>query len=93
MCKDLSAFLRDARIWDFVARNSENKIARGGWRNIRKSDELFVQKSFFSDLEEKYPFIKKVTVSNKIGTISNELINYRFDALIKINWGGVKVFS
>lgn len=26
-------FLRDARIWDFVARNSDNEIAAGGWKN------------------------------------------------------------
>lgn len=62
-------------------------------KSIRKSDELFVEKRFFSDLKEKYPFIKGVTTSNKLGNIQNELIQYRFDALIQIDWGGVKTFT
>lgn len=33
MAVDRSRYLRDTKIWDFTAKNSNDEIARGGWRN------------------------------------------------------------
>ena len=47
--------------------------------------ELFVNRDYFKSLEEIYSQqIKEVIVSEKIGTIKNELTNYRYDVMIKM---------
>lgn len=55
-----------------------------GLDGIRKSDELFVERCFFTNLRNRYSFIKEVIVTDKIGTIENELTKYRYDVLLKI---------
>lgn len=53
-------------------------------KNARRSNELFVGRSFFHNLKNKYPYCKDVITSDKIGGIQNELVKYRFDTVIKI---------
>ncbi|MEI7462797.1 MAG: amino acid adenylation domain-containing protein [Candidatus Taylorbacteria bacterium] len=47
--------------------------------------ELFIPRSYFDNLKDLYGPIEEVQVSQKIGSISNELTEYRFDVLLKIN--------
>lgn len=53
-------------------------------KTIRKVDELFLDKSFFIGLKDRYSFIKEAKVSDKVGEIQNELLTYRFDAILEI---------
>lgn len=41
MSSNKSDFLRDARIWDFVARNADDEIARGGGGAIVITENFF----------------------------------------------------
>lgn len=52
------------------------------------SDELFVHRAFFDSLRFDYPEVAEVKVSEKIGSLRNELTDYRFDVIIKINKAG-----
>lgn len=49
----------------------------------RENRDLYYPKQFFCDLVSKFPAILDVTISDKIGTIQNELTKYRFDVLIE----------
>jgi fengycin family lipopeptide synthetase D len=49
------------------------------------SAELFVSRSFFTDLSIEYPGIKHIDFSGKIYTIENELTKFRYDALLSID--------
>jgi amino acid adenylation domain-containing protein len=49
------------------------------------SNEMFFSRHFFDDLGHEIPSIEKVTHSEKIYTIPNELTEYRYDTLLKIN--------
>lgn len=53
-------------------------------RGIRTSDELFVKRDFFTELKDQYPFVKQVLITEKLGSIENELTKYRYDVLINI---------
>ena len=48
------------------------------------SNEMFFSRNFFDDLGHEIPAIKKVSHSNKIYTIPNELTEYRYDTLLTI---------
>ena len=49
------------------------------------SEELFIPRGFFDDLIYDYPEICKVTHSEKIGTILNELSQFRYDSVLQID--------
>jgi len=51
------------------------------------SEELFLPRVFFEDLEADVEEIEGVTFSNKIYTIENELTKFRYDVLITVNKG------
>lgn len=46
--------------------------------------ELFLPREYFHDLKLDIPYIKEVICSNKIATVKNELTEYRYDVLLKI---------
>lgn len=48
------------------------------------SNELFISRSFLSELPCEFPQISKVESSKKIGKIDNELSQFRFDAQLRI---------
>lgn len=50
---------------------------------ITLNNELFYSKEFFYDLQYDYP-IKSIEISDKIGTVANELTLYRYDVLIHL---------
>uniref|UniRef100_UPI00136F0F9F AMP-binding protein n=1 Tax=Clostridium sp. C8-1-8 TaxID=2698831 RepID=UPI00136F0F9F len=49
------------------------------------SEELFLSRSFFRDLQHDFKEIRNIEFSNKIYTIENELTKYRYDAMLFIN--------
>jgi len=52
---------------------------------IHWDDDLFVDKRFFEDLQTKYPEIASVEFSEQNGSIANELKEFRYDLIIKVN--------
>lgn len=48
-------------------------------------EELFVPRAFFADLLVEFPVIRSVQCSAKLFTISNELTQYRYDALLQLD--------
>lgn len=51
-------------------------------------DELFVSRQFLDDLKGHFPEINEITHSEKIHKTTNELTDFRFDAIIKLNKTG-----
>ncbi|MFM7854001.1 MAG: AMP-binding protein, partial [Flammeovirgaceae bacterium] len=49
------------------------------------SEELFVSREFFNNLQYQFNGISRVTISNKVYTIENELTDFRFDVVIEVN--------
>jgi len=62
----------------------ENNPNQGKVKTDR-SDELWISRTYFEGLSDKNKCVDKVEITNKIGNISNELIKYRYDVVIKIN--------
>ena len=52
---------------------------------IDLSNELFFGKDYFNDLNKTINEITHISFSDKIGTIKNELFNYRYDVLITVD--------
>lgn len=48
-------------------------------------DDLFVHPEFFHYLQLKYPEIKEYLITEKLGSIKNELTKFRYDVLLKID--------
>ncbi|WP_271730151.1 AMP-binding protein, partial [Aquimarina algiphila] len=46
------------------------------------SNELFLSKAYFYDLQHDFPSIQSLAFSEKIGTVENELTKYRYDAVL-----------
>lgn len=51
------------------------------------SQELFLAKGFFEDLYFDFPEISQIEISDKQFSIENELTEYRYDVIIKLNKG------
>ncbi|WDF52837.1 amino acid adenylation domain-containing protein [Paenibacillus sp. KACC 21273] len=49
------------------------------------SNELFLSKNYFNDIQIDMPEIEEIELSQKIYTVENELTKYRYDVLMKIN--------
>lgn len=49
------------------------------------SQELFFSRTYFNDLRADFPEISNLEFSDKIGTIRNELTDFRFDAMFFID--------
>lgn len=62
------------------AHQGEGYVTKLDWSN-----EMFFSRSFFDDLGKEEPVIEKVTHTEKIYTIPNELTEYRYDTLLTIN--------
>jgi amino acid adenylation domain-containing protein len=50
--------------------------------------DLFVPRSFFSDLQKRYPWIDRIEISDKLGRIKNELTRFRYDVVIRVDKRG-----
>jgi hypothetical protein len=46
--------------------------------------ELFVRRAFFESLKDRFDSILDVSVSNKVGSIQNEMTRYRYDVVIQV---------
>jgi amino acid adenylation domain-containing protein len=55
-------------------------MVRSDWE-----EELFLDKDFFYDLQQKYPEVVDLEISKKLGEIENELTRFRYDVLLKVN--------
>lgn len=55
--------------------------------DFQKGKELFLSRDWVRRLSEIFPEITAMEVSDKIGNIENELLKYKFDALLKVNKG------
>ncbi|WP_166922948.1 non-ribosomal peptide synthetase [Flavobacterium poyangense] len=64
---------------DYKEANSNEKV------KLEWDEEFFVERGFFDDLKFKYNFIKKVSHTDKIGSIENELYSFRYDTLISLD--------
>jgi amino acid adenylation domain-containing protein len=80
-CMDLD--LKDALTAEMAGYRQEHRQKEIKTR-IDFSDELFVSRDFFRDLEREWPDIAAVDVSRKIHSIENELTRFRFDVLLSI---------
>ncbi|MBA3721150.1 MAG: AMP-binding protein [Parachlamydiaceae bacterium] len=52
---------------------------------IQFDTELFVSKEFFEDFCADFPEVCEVSFSKKLHTVKNELTQYRYDVMIKVN--------
>lgn len=57
------------------------------------TNELFVSKLFFEDLAYDFKEIEEVTIRDKTYTIENELTQYRYDVIIKIDRNRLRDFQ
>ncbi|WP_017498608.1 condensation domain-containing protein [Flavobacterium sp. WG21] len=75
---------KEALIKDLEKFNVENEnqdyLVKSDW-----SKELFISKLFFSDLKALFPQITNIAITDKIGEISNELRDFRFDCIVFTN--------
>lgn len=49
------------------------------------SKELFISRRFLRDMQHEFPEIKEIKDTLKIGEISNELKDFRFDVILEVN--------
>ncbi len=52
---------------------------------INWDNDLFIDKNYLKNLVHKFPAITQVEITNKLGDYENELLKYRFDAIIYVN--------
>lgn len=84
--EDRSRYLRDAKIWDFTARRSNDEIARGGWRSSYDGS-LFSKEEMQEYAEDVYiklePYLNQnKTVVLEIGCASG-ITMYRIAPYVK----------
>ena len=84
--RDKDTFFRDIRMWDFIAKNSNDEIARGGWKNSYNG-KLFSHEEMKEYSDNVYiklkPFLDKYkTVVLEIGCASG-LTMYRLAPYVK----------
>ncbi|MFC2735059.1 MAG: AMP-binding protein, partial [Oribacterium sp.] len=68
-----------------LRRFSEENSGKGYQTKMDWSQELFFAREYFRDLPEDYPEIAAVEISEKRGSIQNELTRYRYDVLLFID--------
>ena len=56
---------------------------------LKTNGEVFYPKGFFEDCMIEFPSINKIVFTNKIGTVKNELTEYRYDAILFVNCNSV----
>lgn len=71
---------KQALIDSLAAYKKQNKQAKTDW-----SEELFLAPEFIEDLQQEFPEIAGVEISDKIATLENELTKFRFDAILHID--------
>ena len=71
----LPVFLEELKIWKQAHPNSRSV-------KLDRSDELWIRREYFKDMERKYEWIHDIQISNKVGEIANELTKYRYDVVI-----------
>lgn len=68
-----------------LRRFSEENSGKGYQTKMDWSQELFFAREYFRDLPADYPEIAAVEISEKRGSIQNELTRYRYDVLLFID--------
>lgn len=67
----------EKELWDYKEKHQCSKV------KTEFKDEMFFQRTFFENLIDENR-IKKVSITDKIGKIDNELKKYRFDVIVEI---------
>lgn len=70
-----------------VGTEDQDRLTASVRQAIRLERELLIDPEYFYALPEQFPQISGAVVSLKRSSISNELFNYRFDALIRVQAG------
>ncbi|MBL6449160.1 amino acid adenylation domain-containing protein [Fulvivirga sp. 29W222] len=65
---------------DFKAQNPGKYTTKLDWSN-----ELFISRNFFNDLQHDFAAIDRVEHSEKIATVESELTQFRFDTMLHID--------
>lgn len=73
----LPVFLSELKAWKM-----QHQIELGNADD--RADELWIARDYFDQVNSKFERIKDVIVSDKIGTIANELTKYRYDTIIRV---------
>lgn len=76
MKEELEAALRS---YKELYPDADTKLAAKG--------EVFYPRGFFEDCMAELSEIEKVEFSSKLGTVNNELTDYRYDIIMQINYG------
>lgn len=76
---------RKAEMIDDLTRFKIENDDQGYHTKIDWKEELFVDKSFFFDLGHQFKSISQTTTTEKLGQISNELRDYRYDVVLSID--------
>ncbi|HEV7736622.1 MAG TPA: non-ribosomal peptide synthetase, partial [Chlamydiales bacterium] len=71
----------EASLRTFKESNSNNSLRT----KIDWSQELFISKEYLLDLRGEIPGIYQIECSRKLGTLENELTQFRFDALLQFD--------
>ncbi|MES2734399.1 MAG: condensation domain-containing protein [Bacteroidota bacterium] len=61
------------------------KVHQNPKTKVDFSQELFVPRRFLDDLRHDFPQIEEVVHSNKVHSIKNELTDFRYDSILKVN--------
>ncbi|MBC7953236.1 MAG: amino acid adenylation domain-containing protein, partial [Rhodospirillaceae bacterium] len=76
--------LRESLIADIEAfRRADPAAGRHAKTDV--SNELFLSRDFLADLAHDLPGVVEITSTAKTGTIANELTQFRFDALLRLD--------
>lgn len=81
------ADIRDQELKEEYIKSLESYKAKNSSKEIISDSflqELFLPRDYFRDLKLDIPYIREVVCSNKIATMKNELTEYRYDVLLKI---------
>lgn len=52
------------------------------------SHELFIPHEYWKDIANTFPEIERVLISDKLGTIKNEINTFRYDVILEVNHDG-----
>jgi amino acid adenylation domain-containing protein len=92
-CGDIQDLARKPLLVESLEAFSKENAGKGYLTKTNWSEELFLSADFFQDLPYEIPAITQASVSNKHGTIRNELSMFRFDVILETGVSNVNVHT
>ncbi len=80
----LNAFHGSIQLFQAPDSMSLEELGRRVQANIAKEKELLIAPEFFVALRQRFPEITGLRLMPKIGQFSNELMNFRYDAILEV---------